>query len=116
MGMVNDTHRLVRDLDAIVSPIAPKNAQDRENYEARIKEINKTIDRLSSLSERLDRMSARIDKDLLSGVTKQSLERTVRQIVQQEGVTINLGKKVGKLEYPALPALPDQPPMTQEGK
>jgi phospholipid/cholesterol/gamma-HCH transport system substrate-binding protein len=115
-NMINDTHKLVRNLDAIVSPIAPRTADDRANFEARIREINKTIDNLSSLSQRLDRMSARIDKDLLSGVTKQSLERTVRQIVQQEGVTINLGKKVGKLEYPALPAPPDQPPMTQEGK
>jgi len=115
MGLASDTHRLVKDLDAIVSPIAPRTAQDRANFDSRLREINKTIDRLSSLSERLERMSARLDKEL-SGVTRQSLERSVRQILQQEGVTINLGKKVGKLEYPALPMLPDQPPVTQDGK
>jgi len=102
MGLAVDTHRLVKDLDAIVSPIAPKTAQDRDNFDARLREINKTMDRLSALSDRLDRMSARIDKDLLAGVTKQSLERSVRQILQQEGVTINLGTKVGKPQYPAL--------------
>lgn len=115
MKFMTDARRLLNDMDALVSPVAPRTAKDRQRYEARIRELNRTIDHLSAISERLDRGSARLEREL-AGVTKKSLERSVRQILQQEGVTINLGSKLGKPVYPALPLAPDQDPATQDGK
>jgi len=39
----------------------------------------------------------------LEGVSKESIERTLRQILQQEGITINVGTVIKKPEYPPLP-------------
>ena len=101
-GLAEDAHKLVKDLDSLASPLAPKTAADRVAYDRKIKELSQLVDRLNSMSVHLNRLSAKADTEL-QDVTKSSLERTIRQILQQEGVTINLGQKFGKLSYPPLP-------------
>jgi len=95
LGLVQDTRKLVNGLDAIVSPITPKSEQEKAALEQRLKRAGEIIDHLSSVSSALDQT--------LEGVTKASLERTVRRILQEEGITINVGTMVGKPSYPPLP-------------
>jgi phospholipid/cholesterol/gamma-HCH transport system substrate-binding protein len=99
-GMAADTRKLVNDLDAIVGPIAPRSEEDRVALKRKVRTAGDTLDHLNSVSAKID--------DTLEGVTKASLERTVRQILQQEGITINLGTKLGKPNYPPLPQAPSQ--------
>jgi len=95
LGLVQDTRKLVNGLDAIISPITPKSEQEKAALEQRLKRAGEIIDHLSSVSSALDQT--------LEGVTKASLERTVRRILQEEGITINVGTMVGKPSYPPLP-------------
>ncbi len=101
-GLVNQTQLLLTNLNLLLEPIVPKTPEQAKQYQARLDQLSDTINHLSSLAERLDRASARLEVEL-EGVTKESIERTIRQILQQEGITINVGTVIGKPKYPPLP-------------
>jgi len=101
-GLLVDSRKLVNNLNAIAGSVAPKSDADKAAFDLKIKELSSTIEHLAAVSERLD--------ITLEGMTKASLERAVRQILQEQGITINIGTYRGKPQYPPLPEL--QPALT----
>jgi len=100
-ALVSETRKLVDNLNALLNPLAPRTQAERAQYEQKLKELSLTIDHLASMSRSLDHVSAKLDQEL-EGVTKASLEKTIRQILQEQGITINVGTVVGKPKYPPL--------------
>jgi len=94
-------YELINNLSAVLEVIAPKNAEEKKQLKEKLNQLKKTADHIYSASERLDRASARLDTEL-QGVTKASIEKTIREILQQQGITINVGTVVGQPKYPPL--------------
>ncbi len=94
--------RLIANLNSVLEVIAPKNQQEKKQLEQKLAQLSKTFDHIYAASERLDRTSSQLETEM-QGVTKQTIEKTLREILQQEGITINVGTVVGKPKYPLLP-------------
>jgi len=107
VALVSETRKLVDNLNALLNPVAPRTDAERAQYEQKLKELSRTIDHLASMSQSLDHVSAKLDTEL-EGVTKASLERTIRQILQDQGITINVGTMLGKPKYPPQPQTQSQ--------
>jgi len=93
---------LASNLNAVMEVIAPKNQAEKKQLAQKLDQLSKTLDHIYLASERLDRTSARLETEM-QGVTRQTIEKTIREILQQEGITINVGTMVGKPKYPLLP-------------
>lgn len=94
---------LARNLNAVLEVIAPRNAQEKRELKEKLTKLSETLDHIYQVSRTLDRTSVRLEKEL-QGFDRKALEKTIRQILQQEGITINVGTVVGKPQYPPLPA------------
>lgn len=94
--------RLIANLNSVLEVIAPKDQQEKMQLEQKLAQLSKTFDHIYAASERLDRTSSQLETEM-QGVTKQTIEKTLREILQQEGITINVGTVVGKPKYPLLP-------------
>ena len=95
LNLLDQTESLLFNLNALLEPLVPHTPEEREQLKERMSQ-------LSSLIDRLDRVSAHLEVEL-EGISKESIERTLRQILQQEGITINVGTVIKKPEYPPLP-------------
>ncbi len=94
-----DFTELIANMNAVLEVIAPRNAAEKRQLKEKLDELSKTMDHLYSVSQTLDRTSARLEKET-QDVTKASLEKTIREILQQQGITVNVGSVVGKPKYP----------------
>jgi len=91
---------LVDNLNRLLEVISPQNSEERKELQARLKQLDETLTLLHSTSQRLDKISARLDSELET-ITQASIEKSIRQILQKEGITVNIGNILGKPKYPS---------------
>jgi len=104
---------LAHNLNAVLTVIAPKNEKEKKELKEKLTKLSETLDHIYQTSQTLERTSAKLEKEL-QGFDKKALEKTIRQILQQEGITINVGTVIGKPNYPQTsPGETAQPPQSK---
>ncbi len=101
-SVLGEARVLVRRVDRTVREVSKLAPKDPEAARAKIQELLDAADDLARTAERLDRMSARLE-DEIGELDRREVERIIRQFLQQEGVTINVGKITGDPGYPEPP-------------
>lgn len=94
-----EARQLVQKIDRLMSEVRTMLPQDPVAARQKLEELLNTVDALVRVMARLDRFTARME-DELQGVDKQEVERWLRQFLQQEGITVNVGTIVGQPPYP----------------
>jgi phospholipid/cholesterol/gamma-HCH transport system substrate-binding protein len=97
--LLNQAQVVMRDLDNVTSELGKIKPEKKQEMRAKLDQLLNSVDSLTATLDRLDRLSARLEKET-AGVTAESLNRTVREILQQQGITVNVGKITGKANYP----------------
>jgi len=97
--LLRQAQTAMRDLDNITSELGKIKPARKEEIKAKLDQLLNSVDKLTATLDRLDRLSAQLEKET-TGVTSESLNRTVREILQQQGITVNVGKISGKPNYP----------------
>ncbi len=105
--MLQDTHELIKDMRTATAYLRPEDSARKKELEEKAEKLLDSVDHLASVLERLDRLLARLDKET-EGLTKADVERIIREFLQQEGITINVGTITGKPDY--TPPPPAQTP------
>lgn len=100
--MLRSARSLVWRIDGAVDELRQILPEDTDAARARVEELLKTTDELTAMIGRLNRFTVRMEKEL-EGMSREELERIIRQFLQQEGVTINVGKIAGDPGYPPPP-------------
>jgi len=107
-GLMREARSLVGKLDRTVDELRGIMPEDPAAAQARVEELLETTEELARIIDRLDRFTARVETEF-GEVTRTELERWLREFLQQEGITVNVGKIVGKPDYPPPPADPAKP-------
>lgn len=107
--LLAEARTLMNKIDRIMSDLRTMMPKDPAATRAKLEELLNTVEALGRVMDRLDRFTGRMEKEL-EGVTRQDVERWLRQFLQQEGITINVGTIVGNPRYP-----PPPPPSTPDG-
>ncbi len=97
-----EARRLIRKLDKTLTEVRAMAPEDEDKVRAKVEELLAAADDLSAVADRLDRFTARMEKEL-DDVDREELERIIREFFQQEGITINVGTIVGDPDYPNPP-------------
>jgi len=110
---LREARGLVRKLNSTVDELRAMAPEDSDATRAKIEELVNAADQLSRIADRLDRFTAYMEREY-GDMDRAELERIIREFLQQEGVTINVGTIVGNPDYPPPPA--QAPAMTKEMK
>lgn len=113
-AVLSDAKPLVKKLDEMIGEAKEIMPDNPELAKERVEELLEMAEDLTAIIDRLDRFSARIEQEF-GEVGKEEIERIVRQILQQEGITINVGTIVAEPKYPPLPA-EKTPPQENNGQ
>ena len=97
--LLSQAQVVLRDLDNVTSELGKIKPERKQEIGAKLDQLLNSVDKLTATLDRLDRLSARLEKET-AGVTSESLNRSVREILQQQGITVNVGKISGKPNYP----------------
>ncbi len=100
--LIGETRSLLNKVDRTVSDLQRFVPDDEDSVKAKTDKLWEAAEDLSRVADRLDRLSARME-DELEGVSKEEVERIIREFFQQEGITINVGTIVGEPPYPPPP-------------
>ena len=92
-GLVNRLDRIATDLRGM-APADPAAARQR------VDDLLATTDDLKRLADRLDRFTAKVEREY-GDLSRQEVGRIAHEFLQQQGITINVGTIVGKPPYPA---------------
>jgi phospholipid/cholesterol/gamma-HCH transport system substrate-binding protein len=100
---LKDARALVAKLNRTVDQLRAMAPSDSAATRAKIEELINTADELSRLADRLDRFTAYMEREY-GDMDRAELERIIREFLQQEGITVNVGTITGKPHYPPPPA------------
>lgn len=100
--LINEATALTAEMKKIVELTSPKTQKEKKEFESAIKKLPKTLEHLSSVIEKIDKISTKLE-GRADELNRTELERLLRQIFQQEGVTINVGTVIKKPTYPPPP-------------
>jgi phospholipid/cholesterol/gamma-HCH transport system substrate-binding protein len=97
--LLSQAQAVMRDLDNVTSELGKIKPDQKQEMRDKLDRLLNSVDDLTATLDRLDRLSARLEKET-QGMTAESLNRTVREILQQQGITVNVGKFGSKPNYP----------------
>jgi len=96
---------VLRDLNNVTSELGKISPEQKQEARAKTKELLDSVDSLTATLARLDRITAQLEQET-KGLTRDEISRAVREILQQEGITVNIGNMTGKPHYPKPPVQP----------
>ena len=99
---LKETHALVHDLRNVSVELGKLTPEEKKAYGQKLDKLMASLDSLAATLDRLDRLSARLEKET-AGLNKDEVERFLREFLQQEGITVNVGSIAGKPDYPRFP-------------
>jgi len=99
---LTETRRLVRKIDRTITELTEYLPEDGDEAKDKVEELLEAGDDLVVIADRLERFTAMMEEEF-SDVDREFIERVIREFLQQEGVTINVGKIFGEPEYPEPP-------------
>jgi phospholipid/cholesterol/gamma-HCH transport system substrate-binding protein len=108
---LREARALVRKLNQTVEELRAMAPEDSVATRAKLDELLNAADDLSQVADRLDRFTAYVEREY-GDIDRLELERIVRQFLQQEGITVNVGAIMGKPNYPTPPEKKSTPPKT----
>jgi len=100
--LVKEARSLIRKIDRISGELRSMAPADTASTREKVEELIAAGEDLAALADRLDRLTAKIE-DEFGDLDRKEIERIVREFLQQEGVTINVGTITGKPDYPDPP-------------
>src|SRR4030042_728696 len=90
---------VLRDLNNITSELGQVQPAQKREVKDKLNELLASVDSLTATLARLDRITAQLEQET-QGLTRDQISRAIREILQQEGITVNVGKISGKPRYP----------------
>jgi phospholipid/cholesterol/gamma-HCH transport system substrate-binding protein len=105
---LNDVQYLIYRLNRTVTDLRKYMPEDPDQAKDRVEELIGAADDLAAMADRLERLTASIEKDY-GDMDRQEIERIIREFFQQEGITINIGTIVKEPpgKYPEPPEKED---------
>ena len=100
--LLREARTLVARLDRIASDLRAMAPADPAATRARVNDLLTTSGDLKLLIGRLERLSAKVETEY-GDLSRTELERIIREFLQQQGITVNVGAVVGKPNYPPPP-------------
>jgi len=97
--LVNQAQVVLRDLNNITSELGQVQPAQKQEVKDKINQLLASVDSLTATIARLDRITAQLEQET-QGLTRDQISRAIREILQQEGITVNVGKISGKPRYP----------------
>jgi phospholipid/cholesterol/gamma-HCH transport system substrate-binding protein len=99
---LKEARALVAKMNRTVDQLRAMAPTDSAATRAKIEELINTADQLSRLADRLDRFTAYMEREY-GDIDRAELERIIREFLQQQGITVNVGTITGKPHYPPPP-------------
>ena len=96
---------VLRDLNNITSELGQVQPAQKQEVKDKLHELLASVDSLTATIARLDRITAQLEQET-QGLTRDEISRAIRELLQQEGITINVGSMAGKPNYSRLPPAP----------
>ncbi len=110
--LLSQARRLVKDLNRLMDELQEIAPDRKEDARSKAERLLSAADDLAAVARRLNRFTARMEQEF-GYMDRDELERIIRDFLQQEGITINVGKIVGKPDYPEPPGPSPSGPATQ---
>lgn len=100
---------LLAKIDDLTKELGAMGPDDSEDAKEKVKELISAAEDLAELADRLNRFTEYVETEY-SDIDRAELERIIRQFLQQEGVTINVGTIVKEPpgDYPPPPPPPEK--------
>lgn len=103
--LVSEARVVLRDLNNLTSEVGKIQPAQKQEVKDKLNALLAAVDDLTATLERLDRLTARLEQET-KGLTREEISRGVRELLQEEGITVNLGSMTGKPRYPKPAARP----------
>lgn len=100
--LIVESRELLRKVDHTVTDLQSFVPKDGNSIEEKTEKLWEAAEDLARVADRLDRFSGRME-DEFEDMTREEVERMLRNFFQQEGITVNVGTVVGKPPYPPPP-------------
>jgi hypothetical protein len=100
--LIVEARGLLRKVDHTVTDLQSFVPKDGNSIEEKTEKLWEAAEDLARVADRLDRFSGRME-DEFEDMTREEVERMLRNFFQQEGITVNVGTVVGKPPYPPPP-------------
>ncbi len=100
--LIVEARGLLRKVDRTVTDLQSFVPEDGNSVEEKTEKLWEAAEDLARVADRLDRFSARME-DEFEDMTREEIERILRNFFQQEGITVNVGTVVGDPPYPLPP-------------
>jgi len=97
-----DARKLVKEARSAVAELRALMPDEEAAAGEKIEELMKAAEDLALVADRLERFTAMIETEY-GDLDRAEIERIIRQFLQQEGITVNVGTVVKKPSYPSPP-------------